>query len=191
MSQERKPEVTREVVRLEGSLFGGSRDISLLRFAEKDSFQASDIPAAQKLYNEKRKQAGLEPVVDWTKRPEVTFEQKLREQLAKPPTPKVTPDIIDLFKQEYIQKKEVINRLEERIAGMKRETRDKRDLRSSLEQHERELENIEVRLRGKGVDIKTIEPKPPASASFKTILAVGLPLLALYHFAKKAITKHS
>ena len=36
-----------------------------------------------------------------------------------------------------------------------------------------------------------LQAPPAASDSFKTLLAIGLPLLVLYHFLKKAINKHS
>jgi len=86
------PEVTAEVMSKlkegaswEGRLFGGSYDQGRLRFAERTASVRKEIPQAQRRYNELRVEQGLEPVTDWTKRPEITIEQKYREQLAKPP----------------------------------------------------------------------------------------------------------
>jgi len=93
------PEVTtrlRDGVELEGRIFGGSYDISRLRFADRTAAIRKDIPNAQRRYNEIRVAQGLEPVTDWTNRPSETLEQMLRAELAKPPAVEVpaVPEVV-------------------------------------------------------------------------------------------------
>lgn len=72
-------EELKEGVQLEGGIFGGAYNINRLRFAEKDASIRITIADAQKKYNKIRNAQGLESVTDWSKRPEVTLEQKYRD----------------------------------------------------------------------------------------------------------------
>ena len=65
----------------EGRFWFGSYGYAFLGRDPKGSLSRKVIPLARKNYNALRVKYGLEPVTDWTKRPDDTLEKKLRELL--------------------------------------------------------------------------------------------------------------